>query len=102
MTIGPGDAGRARQLFVRRAVKDGRAVLLLRGAEVGRGCSIEADVYPVTGLGAEPVPIGPYSFPTLDDALTFVEEALLALEYLGCSIHSGAGERPPAGARAGP
>ena len=89
MSMGIDEAAPARQLFVRRAVKDGRTVVLLRGTEVGRECAIQADVYPVTGPGLPSVPIGPHTFATLDEALTFVEEALLALEYLGCSIQSG-------------
>jgi hypothetical protein len=35
------------------------------------------------------MPLGPYSFENLDEAVRFTEEALLALEYLGCSVHSG-------------
>lgn len=81
-----------RQLFVRRAVRDGRTVVLLRGLEVGGECAIQADVYPVNGTGLDAVPVGAHTFPTLDDALTYVEEALLALEYLGCSIASGTAE----------
>ncbi len=78
-----------RQLFVRRAIKDGRTVVLLRGLEIGGECAIDAEVYPITGAGLDPVQVGAHTFPTLDDALTYVEEALLALEYLGCSIASG-------------
>lgn len=78
-----------RQLFVRRAIKDGRTVVVLRGLEIGGECAIDAEVNPVTGSGSDAVPVGTHTFPTLDDALTYVEEALLALEYLGCSIASG-------------
>lgn len=81
-----------RELFSRRAVKEGRTVVSIRGQEAGAGCRIEVDVFPVGGGGAAPLSLGPYGFESLDGAVDFVEEALLALEYLGCSIHSGADE----------
>jgi hypothetical protein len=88
-----GASAQGRELFARRAVKDGRAVVDLRGLQAGGECVIHVDVYPVTGAGAEPLHLGPYALGTLDEAVSFVEEALLALEYLGCSIHAGADER---------
>ena len=83
----------ARELFSRRAVKEGRTVVSLRGLQAEAGCRIDVDVFPVTGMGAEPVTLGPYEFPGLDEAIDLVEEALLAFEYLGCSIHSGGEDR---------
>jgi hypothetical protein len=82
----------ARELFARRAIKDGRLVMSLRGMDIGGEYVVAVDVYPVTGLALEPVPLGPHSFPALDDAVSFVEESLLALEYLGCTIEKGAVE----------
>jgi hypothetical protein len=95
MSKGTGEVAPARQLFLRRAVKDGRTVVLLRGLEAGKECAIQADVYPVTAPGGDVVALGPHSFATLDDALTFVEETLLALEYLGCAIYSGTADGTP-------
>ncbi len=86
----------SRELFTRRAVKDGRTVVHLRALENSGDCVIETDVYPVTGLGVEPLPLGPFAFASMDEGVTFVEEALLALEYLGCSIlQGGSGDRDP-------
>lgn len=94
MTVGAeGAAPPARELFGRRASKDGRLVVALRGLEAAGECVIEVEVFPVTGLGLEPLSLGPHRFPTLDEAVGFVEEGLLALEYLGCSIQSGLEER---------
>ncbi len=85
-----------RELFTRRAVKDGRTVVHLRAVESSGNSVIETDVYPVTGLGVEPIALGPFVFTSMDEGVTFVEEALLALEYLGCSIlQGGSGDRDP-------
>lgn len=78
-----------RELFARRAIKDGRLVMTLRGMDIGGEYVVAVDVYPVTGLALQPIPLGPHSFATLDEAVGFVEEALLALEYLGCTIEKG-------------
>jgi hypothetical protein len=94
MTISAeGAPAEKRELFARRALKDGRTVVDLRGLQAGGECVIEVDVYPVTGAGTEPLRLGPYALGTLDEAVAFVEEALLALEYLGCSIQSSSDDR---------
>lgn len=80
------------QLFVRHARKDDRTVVALRGLDHGAACVVEVDVFPTNGLGLEPMPLGPYTFETLDEAVRFTEETLIALEYLGCSVHSGPAE----------
>lgn len=90
MTIGAEAAHLpARELFARRAIRDGRLVMSLRGMDIGGEYVVAVDVYPVTGLALEPIPLGPHTFSSLDDAVSFVEESLLALEYLGCSIEKG-------------
>jgi len=78
------------QLFLRHARKDDRTVVALRGLDHGSECIVEVDVYPTGGAGLDAMPLGPYTFGSLEDAVRFTEEALLALEYLGCSVHSGA------------
>jgi hypothetical protein len=93
MISAEGAPAEKRELFARRALKDGRTVVDLRGLQVGGECVIEVDVYPVTAVGLEPLHLGPYALGTLDEAVSFVEEALLALEYLGCSIHGGSDDR---------
>jgi len=77
------------QLFARYARKDERTVVALRGLDAGAECVVEVDVFPTTTLGLEPMPLGPYTFESLDEAVRFTEDALLALEYLGCSVHTG-------------
>ena len=77
-----------RELAVRIARKDGRQVVSLRAAERADGCVVACDVYPVASLAVDPVTPGPYHFPDAGEALRFVEEAVQALVYLGCDVHS--------------
>ena len=71
--------------LVREALKDGQRVARLRCFDAVDGASVvEVDVAPVDG-GAV-LRRGPYRFPTATDAFRFVQEALLALQYLGCTI----------------
>lgn len=91
MTLHGSDAP-VHQLFVRHVRKDDRPVVSLRALDQGEQCVVEVDVYPTTAAGLEPMSLGPYSFESLDEAVRFTEDALLALEYLGCTVHSGPGE----------
>jgi hypothetical protein len=70
----------------RSARKDGREIVALRCVGTSPGFAIECDVYPVNGLRVEPLRPGPYRFPTRADADAFIDEAVKALEYLGCEI----------------
>jgi hypothetical protein len=88
---GPGEAAVAapaagRELFVRHARKDGRAVAMLRAIDNGESCIVEAEVYATSGIGVRP---GPYVFATAGEATVFVTEAVEALMYLGCDITAG-------------
>ena len=73
-------------LFASGARKDGKPIALLRGVPDGDAVAVEVDVYPSSQLVVEPLRRGPYRFETREAALRFVNEALLALEYLGCTI----------------
>jgi hypothetical protein len=75
-----------RELFVRHARKDGRAVAMLRAVDNGESCTVEAEVYSSAGVGVRP---GPYVFATAGEATSFVTEAVQALMYLGCDITAG-------------
>ena len=70
--------------LAREATRDGRRVALLRcyddpddGATI-----VEAEIHPTD---SEPVSRG-YRFSTAPEAFRFVQEALLALQYLGCNV----------------
>lgn len=81
----PVEAARGRAI-VRSATRNGRRVVTLRRIDVGDECVVECDVYPANSLRVEPVRPGPYRFGEREQGDRFVEEALLALEYLGCEL----------------
>lgn len=76
----------AKESFHRHAKKDGRRVVILRLFERDDQFVVECDVYPTNSLRVEPLHPGPYHFGARDEAAAFIEEALLALEYLGCDV----------------
>ncbi len=71
------------ELFSRQADKDGHAIVVLTAIDGGDGCTVEFEVHPVDGETARR---GRYRFQTRVEATRFVDEAMLALQYLGCSI----------------
>jgi uncharacterized protein YjhX (UPF0386 family) len=81
-----GKAADGKELFHRTAKKDGRRVVIMRCFDRDGACIVECDVYPTNSLRVEPLHPGPYTFTSRDEASGFIEEALLALEYLGCDI----------------
>jgi hypothetical protein len=74
--------------LIREAVLDGRRVALLRCFDdPDGGTVVEAQV---TGpAGGEPIRRGPYRFANAHEAFRFVQEAVLALQYLGCTVATG-------------
>lgn len=76
----------AKESFHRYAKKDGRRVVILRLFEEDERFVVESDVYPTNSLRVEPLHPGPYSFATREEATSFIDETLLALEYLGCDV----------------
>jgi hypothetical protein len=76
------------EIFVYRAQRDGRPVVTLRGLQSpgSLGLTVEAEVHPVGSGARGPLLRRPYRFASRDLAMRFVDEALLALEYLDCSV----------------
>ena len=70
--------------LVREATRDGRRVALLRCYDLDGGTVVEAEVSPIGG--GDPLQRGPYRFATAPEAFRFVQEAVLALRDLGCSV----------------
>ena len=71
--------------LVREALRDGNRVALLRCFDGPEGASIvEVEVVPADG--GDPLRRGPYRFANAHEAFRFVQEALLALQYLGCTV----------------
>ena len=71
--------------LVREVTRGGQWVARLRCYDSDAGATIvEAQVAPAGG--GEPIHRGPYRFATAPEAFRFVQEATLALQYLGCSV----------------
>ena len=64
--------------------KDGRPVVRLSCADCGTEWVVAADVSPADELSVLPRSAGPYVFDTQQEARTFIESSLIALEALGC------------------
>ena len=70
--------------LIRRALQGDRVIATLRCYDDPAGTSVEAEVLPPGAT--EPVRRGPYRFASAHEAFRFVQEAMLAFEYLGCTI----------------
>jgi hypothetical protein len=70
--------------LIREATRDGRAIARLRCYDADGATIVDAELLP-PGAGY-PVRRGPYRFATAPEAFRFVQEALLALQYLGCTV----------------
>ena len=71
--------------LLREAVKDGQRVALLRCYDApGGGIVVDAEVTPLRG--SETIRRGPYRFASAPEAFRFVQESMLALQYLGCTV----------------
>ncbi len=81
------DAEQGRTLFAYEAVYDGRLVTRIVGIASGRGdVRVVAEVYPVHAPESSEPQWRFYDFGTHEQARRFADEALLALEYLGCTV----------------
>ena len=70
--------------LIRRALQGDRVIATLRCYDDPAGTSVEAEVLPPGAT--EPVRRWPYRFASAHEAFRFVQEAMLAFEYLGCTI----------------
>ena len=70
--------------LVRTASREGRPVAQLRCYDSDGATIVDAEVLPAGAT--DRVRRGPYRFATAPEAFRFVQEALLALQYLGCQI----------------
>jgi len=65
--------------LIREATRDGRRVALLRCYDGDQATIVEYEAGPSARRGT-------YRFSTAPEAFRFVQEALLALQYLGCNV----------------
>ena len=74
-------------LFAYEARKDGRTVVVIRGTQgVNDEITVETEIVPITAPPNTEPQVQPYVFTSREQAARFVDEALLALEYLGCTL----------------
>jgi hypothetical protein len=80
--------GQAPTDFLHHEVrKGGNVVVLFRGIRTDPGATVTTRVFPVTALRANQTAIDrSFTFPSVDQARAFVDETLVALEYLGCAV----------------
>ena len=76
-----------RELYAYQVRREGRVVARLRalGADDG-SVLVETEVLPLNRPPGEEGIARPFEFPDADYARRFVDEALLALEYLNCEV----------------
>ena len=74
--------------YTARHGNEARPVVVLRGLQTpgSLGLTIEAEVHPVESGTRGSVLRRPYRFASREQAMRFVDEALLALEYLDCDV----------------
>jgi len=79
-------AAPAPTLFEHEIRRDGRVVATLHAHQTADGVTVESEVFPVTHALGDPGLTRPFSFDSLDHARRFADDALVALEYLNCTI----------------
>jgi hypothetical protein len=82
----PAPAGSGAPIFEYQLRREGRIVATIRGVQAGGGFTVETEVHPASAKAGSPPVSRPFPFPTLDHARRFADEALVALEYLNCSV----------------
>jgi len=83
---GSAAAGSAGSLFRHEIRRDGRMIATLRALETELGVTVESEVFPVTQPPGGPGVTRPFAFGSLDQARRFADEALIAFEYLNCTV----------------
>lgn len=84
--VEPASVGSVRSLFDYEVRRDGRVIATLRGQHSGQGSVVETEVFPITTAPGEPGMTRPFAFASTEHARRFADEALVAFEYLNCTI----------------
>ena len=66
--------------------RDGRVIATLNAYQTPTGVTVDSEVFPITQPPDEPGMKRPFTFGSLDQARRFVDEAIVAFEYLNCTI----------------
>ena len=89
----PDTKPRGALLLAYEAAKDGERVVLLEAfSEPDGHVTVDAETWPVKSQNRLQPVRSAYRFPTAGAATKFVDEAMIALEYLGCTVTSHTGD----------
>lgn len=61
-------------------------IATLEGHLTPTGVIVDSEVYPITQRPDEPGLKRPFTFGSVDQARRFIDEAIVAFEYLNCTI----------------
>ena len=86
LEVEPASVGSVRSLFDYEVRRDGRVIATLRGQQSAAGTTVETEVFPATSAPGEPGMTRPFAFASTEHARRFADEALVAFEYLNCTI----------------
>jgi hypothetical protein len=79
--------GDRRRSLLRHEVRyGGRAIVVLEALATDDGVVVETEVFPVNDAPGAPSETRPFTFATPEQARRFVEDALVSLEYLDCTV----------------
>ena len=79
-------AGSAPTLFAYNVRRDGRVIATFNAYQTPMGVTVESQVFPITQPPDAPGLKRPFTFGSLDQARRFADEAIVAFEYLNCTI----------------
>lgn len=83
---GPAVAGYASSLFAYTVRRDGRLIATLEGHQTPTGVTVDSEVFPITQPLDEPGLKRPFAFVSVEQARRFTDDAIVAFEYLNCTI----------------
>jgi hypothetical protein len=83
---GSAEAGSARALFTYVVRREGRTIATIEAREGAGGVVVESEVFPISRPHDEPGVKRPFTFSSADQARRFADDALVAFEYLNCTI----------------
>lgn len=66
--------------------RDGRVIATLEGYQTTTGVTIDSEVFPITQPPDEPGLKRPFTFVSADRASRFLDDVIVAFEYLNCTI----------------
>ena len=79
-------ADSASTLFAYTVRRDGRTIALLNVYATQSGVTVDSEVFPITKPIDEPGIKRPFSFGSVDQARRFADDAIVAFEYLNCTV----------------